>query len=633
MPMITGRVVAGAIVALVWMAQGWPTAATSRRNTSALSGVVVDGHTGRPLRGVAVSLNDQRVAVSHAVVTDSKGRWVFSSLPASERFVLSAIKPGFAPGALLRNGIIATGAALKLAEGEWLADIRLVMWPLGSIGGLVTDEQGEPVVDVPVRVLARTYLAGTTHWAAGAVTRTDDRGIYRISGLKGGTYLVNVPSVQSTVPANTPLGDLSGLSPASLSSQRRAPPPVASIDIDGSRFVVGLYVAPAPGAPRRAYPQAYYGGAASPELATEIVIAPGETRLGVDFMLQPTPTSRLSGRVAAEFGPVAGVRLRLFPRGAESFGNGAEQASSVSNRDGAFEFLSVPFGDYTLRASTVEGQLTASLEAPSNLPAMPGSPRMNVSARTYDDSVLVTSNSPGVDARAVELPITVGSDDVRGVEIFLYRAAIISGRVVREDGLPLTGPVSVYVDGASGDPAKSVLDTATVNSSDGSFTLRGLLRGEYFLRIATPALRIKSIAAGRDYTSQPFDMSPGADITGVLVTMTAETTTLSGAIRDADGLTPSSAAILVFPVERHQWSLYGLSPTRLLSMIAFGREGFRTTRLPAGHYYVIAVDPSLQDAWRDPLFLEAAAKAAVRVRLAWSEPLVQDLVVRKVSLR
>ena len=47
--------------------------------------------------------------------------------------------------------------------------------------------------------------------------------------------------------------------------------------------------------------------------------------------------------------------------------------------------------------------------------------------------------------------------------------------------------------------------------------------------------------------------------------------------------------------------------------------------LPAGDFYLIAVDQSQVNAWSEPGFLAAAARTAIRVSLAWGESKTQGL--------
>ena len=82
------------------------------------------------------------------------------------------------------------------------------MWKHGVIAGTVVDEAGEPVVGVAVRALIKDVVAGRTRYGNMEVipelvptATTDDRGMFRLSQLMPGTYVVLVPSTQTTVPA------------------------------------------------------------------------------------------------------------------------------------------------------------------------------------------------------------------------------------------------------------------------------------------------------------------------------------------------------------------------------------------------------------------------------------------------
>src|SRR5262249_43027045 len=157
---------------------------------------------------------DQGRGFATGTSTDSKGRFVFERLAASSTYLIHVAKAGytsdlgevFPPG----NGLLSAGARISLADGEWIDDVFIALSPPGAINGRVVDERGEPLVDVPVRVLAQIPLAGQFQLVAGPVTRTDDRGTYRIPGLPRGHYIVNVPSVQSAVPASTTVAALAG---------------------------------------------------------------------------------------------------------------------------------------------------------------------------------------------------------------------------------------------------------------------------------------------------------------------------------------------------------------------------------------------------------------------------------------
>ena len=129
-------------------------------------------------------------------MTDSKGRFVFTDLPAYSGYSLGASRPGYLNGGYRRVPGITSFAQLSLTEGQWFSEGHIKLWKPGAISGTIRDERGEALVGVRVRMLVGASVAGRERWAAGPVTETDDRGMYRFAGLLKGRYLIHVPSIQ-----------------------------------------------------------------------------------------------------------------------------------------------------------------------------------------------------------------------------------------------------------------------------------------------------------------------------------------------------------------------------------------------------------------------------------------------------
>jgi hypothetical protein len=106
-------------------AQQGASAPAPETGTSAISGTVTDGLTGRPLPGavVYVGITGQgAVGRVSRQLTDSKGRFVFVDLPAHERYFLNASHFGYVNGG---HGVRPTRPAptrIRLADGEWFKD-------------------------------------------------------------------------------------------------------------------------------------------------------------------------------------------------------------------------------------------------------------------------------------------------------------------------------------------------------------------------------------------------------------------------------------------------------------------------------------------------------------------------------
>ena len=353
-----GLVVLGLVAGRVAARQQVPPPAAP--TTGAISGVVMDGATGKPIGGATVSFwsldsHDPR-SYPQSMLTDPKGRFVFLHLPRTDGCNVVASKSGYADGGLDPEFFT---AAMALKEGEWVPNVTLTLWRNGGISGRVVDESNEPVVGIPVRALRVILAAGVPHVAAGPIGTTDDRGMYRIASLRPGKYLVMVPSVQSSAPASTSARTLAGRRTDAAPDQRPLINGVG-LNMGGDRLVIGNYVTPPPATDRlMAYPTVFYPDARVLTSATPIDLAPGQEKGGVDFALQPVPAVRVSGTVISAGALDPNFVLRLLPRGSENLGVGSEQATALVSASGAFTFLGVPSGSYTIDAGLNVTQFSA----------------------------------------------------------------------------------------------------------------------------------------------------------------------------------------------------------------------------------------------------------------------------------
>lgn len=621
--------------------------------TGAISGVVTDSATGAPIAGATVSFwsFDTNDPSSHqrSMLTDAKGRFVFVGLPTTDGCNVYASKSGYAEGGVGTDPQFGK-AALALKQGEWVPNLELRLWRNGGISGRVVDELNEPVVGIPVRALRMVLVAGLPHVAAGPIGTTDDRGVYRIGSLPPGKYFVMVPSVQSSVPASTSARTLAGRRPDAAQSE---PPLInsplingAGLNIGGDRLVIGNYITPPPAMDRlRAYPSVFYPGARLLTSAMPIDLAPGKEKEGVDFAMQPVPVVRVSGTVTSSGALDPNFVLRLVPRGSEDLGVGAEQATALVSPSGAFTFLGVPSGSYTIDAGLNVTHFSA--VGMRSVPPTPGMSRQLsgvASVASAPDGVgIAMMRKDVVDREWAELAIDVGTDDVTNLRVVLRPSVTVSGEVVWD------GPPATYLNRASGqtypaipsirlEPAEGdarLFPTFTGVSGPPAtqqFSLTGLRAAEYVIRPSvypgTTVVRI--VANGQDVTTRTIDTSSG-DISGVVVTMTAKATTISGTVRDV--MAPGQqASVVAFPVDTRQWSRYGFTPLTIKSTSFLGQK-FTLTGLPPGDYFVVVVHAAFGGEWRDPAWLDAASRVATRLTLKWEEPVTIDLSLSRVQVK
>jgi hypothetical protein len=624
--------------------------------TGVISGVVLDGTTNAPLAGVVVYLgppNRQQVGQPLRELTDAQGRFVFTDLgPQPDGYFINASKFGYIDGHYGKGAGGALGSRIFIAEGEWFGNARIVMSRPCAISGTVTDERGDAVVGAYVRVLLEVLVSGRPHLATGPVTRTDDRGIYRLANLAPGNYLVSVPAVGAAIPTAGPQAPIAPLPPGAT-----PPAPDLAMDLDGmTRLVIGRYPMPARTADGRlqVYAATFYPAASFIPDAQAVEVKNGEDRQGIDVHLQAASTARIAGVVNGPAEAMNGLTLRLMAAGAEELGTGGETATALVAADGSFTFPAVPDGSYTIQARRMVSEFRFEhnlVGAPPTL-SLPSAPGMQPgrSGSSFvpsgPENLYVHYEAPqGSGAYWGRTHVDVAGRDVAGVAVTMQRAVTISGRAVTDTSPSVSAtpaPASVRsaigliatAEPSGGDISLGVPRSTPDRADPTAFAIEGLMPGQYFLRFNAGPGTLKSIVwDGHDMTYTPFDASLGQDFTHVVVTFTDQRVVLAGTVRDAQGQAVKDAVVIAFPVERDQWTAYGLNPLRMRPNPVGTNGAFHYQSLPAGDYFVVGVDPAQSDAWKDPRFLEAAAAVATKVTLVWGETTTVDVKMIQMHVR
>ena len=296
--------------------------------TAMIVGQVVDATTGAPVSEAIVRLtmpkySEDPTTPKGRVMADGEGRFFFTDLHPGE-YWLNASKDGYSIGTYGQRRAQGQGQLLSLAEGERLTDVTLRIWKHGVIAGTVIDEAGEPVVGVAVRALVKDIVAGRARYGnlqsyVEPLATTDDRGMFRLSQLVPGTYVVFVPSTQATVPAAfleapdaTLRSDLffAGVPEVALLGQPRTLQVGDFALMTSNRVLVPPPLSTA--GRMTVYSTTYFPAAATAGAATPIAIAGGEERTDITISLRPVPAVRVSGRLVAPDGsapPPTTIRL------------------------------------------------------------------------------------------------------------------------------------------------------------------------------------------------------------------------------------------------------------------------------------------------------------------------------------
>jgi hypothetical protein len=141
----------------------------------------------KPARGVTVGLRKSALMSASDVftktVTDAEGNYRLSDVPAGS-YLVTVAAPAFI------NPDVNEYKSVVVSEGENVDDINFSLVRGGVITGKVTDGEGRPVIVQQVFILPADSV-GTPRPPQGAMNaQTDDRGIYRVYGVRPGRYKV-----------------------------------------------------------------------------------------------------------------------------------------------------------------------------------------------------------------------------------------------------------------------------------------------------------------------------------------------------------------------------------------------------------------------------------------------------------
>lgn len=401
-----------------------------------ISGTVTREPDGAPLAAASVSVNGDAGSFA-AGSTDENGAYRIDGLLPDDYVVSFSA----ADGGLVReywDGVheLSQAGRVTVVAGEDSAGIDASLQTGGSISGTVTrSADGSPVAGASVQV---SEVAGSD---VGSVS-TDAEGAYRIDGLLPGDYTVFFRDADDTLVAEywDSTTDLTAALPVDVAAGEVATGIDASLDAastitgrvtrasDGSavegevgvidesgigyqgtigadgRYSVnvppGTYAIVFRGRDAELIDE-YWDDARTRAEATPVTVSSGETRDGIDAVLEAGLA--ITGTVRSEGAPLADVFV-------EARGDAAAVATST-DADGAYK-LYVPSGTYT------------------------------VSAQAYpiDEVVYATQFYDGAATAAEATPVTVGPDTgLDGVDFDLEPGSDIRGTVTAEGGIDPDG--------------------------------------------------------------------------------------------------------------------------------------------------------------------------------------------------
>jgi len=198
-----------------------------------IEGVVLESESGRPLARARVALAAATTGATAPApqYTDRGGRFSFGGL-APGAYLLTAERRGFALTSYGQKRWDQPGSPIVLEkDSRYVVELRLSR--LGAIAGLVVDENGVGLPDIAVYAYRDSRPLRLEGQAV-----TDDRGAFRIAGLKPGRFRLRTGSKQ--------LEDGTALLPTYLGDSTR-PDGSAAVDVGLDEETTGVIIRPLPG--------------------------------------------------------------------------------------------------------------------------------------------------------------------------------------------------------------------------------------------------------------------------------------------------------------------------------------------------------------------------------------------------
>lgn len=290
-----------------------------------VTGRVVTASEGDPLKSARITLvpesNRSRSQI-YAASSDSDGHFTLKDIPPG-RYQFSAARTGFVEQHY-KAGEADSGPLFSLRPGEKVGDVLFRLVAAAVITGRVSNEDGDPMQGVQIVALRQPSedemddvaidlpRHHNVQMESVAAASSDDRGHYRIFGLKPGAYFIRAEDVFVPPAGNIPV-DESVWTKLSLGSE---------------------------------YATVYFPGAAQSSQAQLVPVKAGEEGQA-DIAMHRVKTVEIAGRVVGTAGPAASTLVVLEPADG---GESDFERQDTTDEKGSFHLRNIPEGTYYILA-------------------------------------------------------------------------------------------------------------------------------------------------------------------------------------------------------------------------------------------------------------------------------------------
>jgi hypothetical protein len=559
----------------------------------------------RPLRRARIMLvGDNGSRPEYTALTDADGYFEIRGARAGSYFAFADV-----PGALSPIGFVNFSELRGRANPDFTEarkffdsvevdgnqDARMTVHVRrgGALSGRVTYADGDPAVNVTVNVMRRgpggrleKFLTGINIMAIAGL-RTDDRGVFRVSGLPPGEYILGV---SEDVEHGDAVNEGGGRDPSMGVLESFA----------GQQFLM-----------------TFYPSSTSEKEAAVIKAEAGVERTDLDITIPERALHSVGGvaRGKNDKRPVAGATVLIVRRddaaggyeGTGAAAGGYASSTTTTDAQGRWEFREIPEGAYTVYVKPPEEYEETATAAAVNM-------NSNLS---YDGNANVVYAPPrrkkGYTPARREVQVIDG--DVSEVAVELSDGGRVSGTIAYEgEKTGWYGYVNLrrVPDGTEAAGAEVSFDTYV---SGGLFEIAGLPAGRYSVEFTSLAeggrLYAKSVTwNGRDFTREPLELREGETADGVRILVSNGGAKLRARVKGKD--VARGAMVFLVPADASDWSPYAKQFTCSTD------EGLCAIDAPPGDYRVVALSSSSETgSWAAEL--KARSLTAPRVTLAAGE--------------
>jgi hypothetical protein len=387
----------------------------------------------------------------------------------------------------------------------------------GTISGKVTYGDGDPAVNCLVGVsrkiggrYSRTLIGNTGSGTFGVFT--DERGIYRITSLPPGDYVINATELNTRNPSGWTIG--------------------GGIDLAGIKEALSF---------------TYYPSERSPKSATEINLGPGQEIKDIDITLLDQGERTVSGSVISSGDrlPVknATIGIRLSDK-SSSVDMGEPGVRTGTDDLGQWTLADIPDGVYTI--TVIPG---SEPETPQPVEGSTGTTNGEYHPQRFIKKFANKTQR-----------LTVAGGDVTGVVVELGKSAKITGKVSVEGGKKLPAPLFVKAQGGTGGDELSAFEAYMNGRVDenGNFEIGGITPGQHSIDVnfqSQSGWHVKRITVGgKDVKGVPVTIVEGQQITGVEVVISSDSAIAT--VRVVDALKNSAVSgvpVCMVPSDPAMW--------------------------------------------------------------------------------